>query len=478
VRASINKTTSSLLFAVNTPPREFDELPHGWDASASFHALGSRLGALRGFVLERRDGVGVQLERDSFDGFLHAASRHRLVIVDWRRPLSRGWTASVAAGHDRYIGRTDAGVLALDITDAEDSARLDVTGVAAAGLRIRVGADVGHSSAHLIGTVPTRGGDFGGTSGDSRFVVAHQDVRAGGYVEASQIALAGRVTPTVGLRIDRYAQSGAWEAHPRLNVSIAAGPASNIRLAWGRYSQAPSPRYFDEARGRSALQPLVATHAIVGFEQGRLSDLWFLRVEAYHKSYRQLPVDDGTGRFASDGYGYARGVDLFVRRLIWLVDVRASASVLDARRRWTSPEQRERYPLPSGAWAPDFAIPVTWQLNATVPVWRTVSMSISMKHAAGRPFTPALGSIATPTGFEPVWGPINSERVPAYRRADLSVSHTRTIGQTTLIVFGAVDNVTGRRNFFEYAYSADFSSRRPVTSASPRSVYLGCSFVR
>ena len=105
-------------------------------------------------------------------------------------------------------------------------------------------------------------------------------------------------------------------------------------------------------------------------------------------------------------------------------------------------------------------------------------MSTSWHEAAGRPFTPAIGAIATPAGYEPVWGPINSERVPHYGRVDLSVSHSRTFGRAMVVLFGAIDNLSGRRNFFEYAYSADYSARRPVYSGSPRGVYVGCSVIR
>jgi len=474
-RLGINKTTTGLLFAVNDAPREFDELPHGWDGSGSVHVDSRRFGSIRGFVLEQRDGVGVRLEQDSFDGFLHSSTSHRLVVVDWRTQIGGRWTASAAGGLDRYTNGTDVGVLVVDVTDTDHSARFDLAGLAH-DFRIRAGVDAGRSSAQLLGTVPTRGGDFGGTSGTSLFEVVHRDERAGGYVETSRDV--GRITPTVGVRVDRFDNAGVWRVDPRLNLSIKVARNSSIRLAWGRYSQAPSSRYFDQARGDTSLQPMSATHAIVGFEQGRITDAWFVRAEAYYKAYRRLPVDDGAGGFSDQGYGYARGIDVFARRVWRFIDVRASVSYLDTRRRWTSPEQRARYVLPDGTWTPDFSVPLSWQIFVTAPVWRTVSISAAWRHADGRPFTPATGAVPTPAGFEPIWGGINSERVPAYRRADLSVSHTRTFGRTMLVVFGAIDNLTGRTNFFEYAYSPDFSVRRPVASASPRSLYIGCSIIR
>lgn len=475
VRFAMNKTTSPLLFKVNEPPREFDVLPHGWDGSASFHVDVPGAGSFRAFGLEQRDGVGVQLDQDGFSGFLHSSAAHRLFVIDWKRQLNARWTATAAAGFDRYISGTDLGVLAIDVTDRQSSGRVDLAGMER-GFRLRAGLDAERSAADLVGTLPVRGGDFGGVSGESRFEVDHDDTRAGGYAEASRAI--GRVTPTIGLRLDRYSQARDTRVSPRVNITIGVRRSSSIRLAWGEYSQAPSPRYFDQARGQSALRPQRATHAIVGFEQGRLTDAWFFRVEGYYKRYRHLPVDAGNGGFADDGFGHARGIDVFARRVWRFIDVRTSLSVLDARRRWTAPEQRERFPLPAGTWTPDFSIPFSAQIFVTAPVWRTVSVSAAWRHAAGRPFTPAIGATPTAAGYEPIWGPINSERIPAYRRADLSVSHTRTIGRAMVVMFGAVDNLGGRRNFFEYAYSDDFSVRRPVASASPRSVYVGVSIIR
>jgi hypothetical protein len=90
-----------------------------------------------------------------------------------------------------------------------------------------------------------------------------------------------------------------------------------------------------------------------------------------------------------------------------------------------------------------------------------------------------LGGVATASGYEPVWGTINSERLPRYERLDLAASVTRTIGaRAVAIFFVAVDNALARRNFFEYAYSEDYSARHPVSSASPRSFYVGCSVTR
>jgi hypothetical protein len=173
-------------------------------------------------------------------------------------------------------------------------------------------------------------------------------------------------------------------------------------------------------------------------------------------------------------------VDVFTRRVWHFADIRASASWLSTKRRWTSPDQDNRYPVPAtGLWRPDFDVPYSAQLVANVPLSRSVTLGTSWKIAAGRPFTPAIGATVTPSGYAPSWGPINSERLPHYGRFDLSVSYQRTLGRmTNAVFFLSVDNVTNRSNFFAYAYSPDYTIRRPVPGAAPRGIYVGCSLTR
>jgi hypothetical protein len=105
-----------------------------------------------------------------------------------------------------------------------------------------------------------------------------------------------------------------------------------------------------------------------------------------------------------------------------------------------------------------------------VPAW---TVGLSWRWASGRPFTPILGAQRAGDGYLPLYGPINSERLPAYARLDLSVSHPSVVAGLPVILFAGLSNALGRTNVFQYTYSADFSRREPVRSAAPRSFYFG-----
>jgi hypothetical protein len=113
-----------------------------------------------------------------------------------------------------------------------------------------------------------------------------------------------------------------------------------------------------------------------------------------------------------------------------------------------------------------------------VPVGGGVAFSGSWRAAAGRPNTPIVGAIQTGDQFAPVFGAINSERLPRYERVDAAVNWLVPAGAGAVVFFAAIDNMLGRLNVFEYRYTPDYSSRQPVVPTSQRSVYVGATFRR
>jgi hypothetical protein len=476
LRITVNRATPRLLFAVNKPPQAFDRYPGGWDVAVSGHADVRGRGRLRVLALSQRDTVGVELEKDAYIGFLHSGTEHAVQLAHWEQPVGKRWTLTAAAGRDTYSKTTDIGVLAFDENDRRQSARVDLDG-RASGWTLQIGADADAHRTADAGKEPRRGGDFGGVSGTIGFLVSDRDWRAGTYVEASRPM--GRFVPSVGVRLDRFDRARERTVDPRLSLQMSLTARQRIRIEMGDYHQAPSPAYFDAFHSASRLLPMHATHVIVGYELGRSDAPLFLRIEGYRKTYAALPLEDPARGFTSDGYGSATGVDGFMRRIWPRLELRASGSWLNAARRWTPADQFDRYPIPAGTWRPDFSIPLSGQIVTNLTVARPFAIGASWHAAAGRPYTPVVGTERMPFGYAPVWATINSARLPRYERVDLSLSVLRPFESGGLLVlFASLDNVAGRRNFFEYAYSADYTARHPVITTSPRSVYVGATVTK
>ena len=423
----------------------------------------------------QRDRVGVGVEQDAFTGLLQSSAAHGFFGTRWDGAIG-DWTASASFGHDDYQRGTNVGILDLTITDRVASWRIDLSAPPTGAVGWRGGANGSLAETTIVGHVPVRGGDLGGVSGDVRFDAAVDDWFGGTYLEVTTHA--GAVSTTIGARADRFGLARATTVDPRLNVRIGLGRTHALRLATGVYHQAPSPSYYDRERGASRLPPMRALHYVAGYEAGRETEGIYVRAEGFVKTYADLRLEDGVQGYVADGYGSARGVDLFVQWLSSRLEVRATASWLRARRRWTPVDQRERYDLPDGTWTPDFEIPWWVQIITSVPLSNSVSVSASWRSAAGRPHTPIVDGRRIGDRFAPVFGPVNSERLPRYERFDLSSNWLVPAGDGVAILFAAVDNVLGRANFFDYVYAPDYTSRQPVVNAAPRAVYVGVSLRR
>lgn len=475
VRAAMNRTFTGLLFAVNGTPRRFEPAPEGWDGSAGLSWDLNSAGRFKTFALVQRDSVGTEVERDAFAGWLRSSSDHSFVAARWDGSAG-AWTTGAAVGNDSYSRRTAVGVLALDVEDRTQSWRVDAARPGQRHVDWRLGSNGSFTQTDIAGRVPAAGGDLAGVSGDAAFDVDARDWHAGAYLEATTSL--GIISTTTGARVDRFGKAGATTVDPRVNVRVAVGRSRAIRYATGIYHQAPAPPYYDSIRGAPRLAPMRALHHVIGYEVGREAEGLYLRVEGYSKRYRDLPLEDDALGYSSDGFGSSRGIDLFSQWRSSRVDLRGTGSWLSAARRWTPPEQRNRYELPEGTWRPDFEIPWSASLIAAVPVGGGVAFSGSWRAAAGRPNTPIVGAIQTGDQYAPVFGAINSERLPRYERVDAAVNWLVPAGAGAVVFFASIDNMLGRLNVFEYRYTPDYSSRQPVVPTSQRSVYVGATFRR
>src|SRR5262249_30293882 len=161
------------------------------------------------------------------------------------------------------------------------------------------------------------------------------------FVDASRTL--GRFTPELSVRTDYFDRFGQRAVDPRAGLRIDLPSQQHVRLAVGEYHQAPSDRYYSSGAGTTELSRMSATHVVAGYELGSFGNASFVRVEAYAKRYHDLPLQGPTSGFTSAGYGSASGVDVFVKRTVKHVAVRASASALRARRRWTPFDEQNRF---------------------------------------------------------------------------------------------------------------------------------------
>jgi hypothetical protein len=475
VRVSGNRSFPGLLFAVNGRPYEFNPLPGGWDGNVSAHYDSPGAGHLKAFVNASGDGVGVRIESLAFAGLLRSSTSSALATLHWDKVIGGAWVTAATVGVTRYVRGSNVGVKNIDIADLRASWR--ATAERSLGpWTIRLGGDGIDARTHIDGVVPV-GSDLSDALGTDAIDIHYGDLVSGGYAEAERRW--GRVTTIVGGRVQRFDLARDTTIDPRINVAIDTAPRQKMSFAWGAYHQAPDAAYYSHV-AEAGLQAMRARHVVAGYEYGADNGPVHLRAEGYWKTYGGLPLESTPNQFSSDGFGNAHGLDLFARLKQRRAEITATYSWLAAQRRWTPVDDLGKYVVPaSGTWAPSFDIPHTAQVLARLDVTRTLSASAGWRASSGKLDTPIAGATSTPSGFVPQYGAIDSERLPRYERTDLTLSYlSQLFASRSTVLFASVGNLLGRANFFGYAYNADYTQRRPITSATPRVVYFGITLTR
>src|SRR4029079_8305602 len=93
------------------------------------------------------------------------------------------------------------------------------------------------------------------------------------------------------------------------------------------------------------------------------------------------------------------------------------------------------------------------------------SAGARIRVASGEPRTDVVGAfVDARTGrYQPIVGPTNGIRLPAFVQLDLRGERRFAFAHTTLAAYVEIQNVTARGNPEELAYSADYAQRGYIT---------------
>jgi hypothetical protein len=307
---------------------------------------------------------------------------------------------------------------------------------------------------------------IGSTSGTTTF---HEEFEEHHYhlYAADRLRLAEAVTIELGLRHDVVSLTDEELTSPRFNGVWSPNPATAIRLGWGRFLQSQRTYELQVEDGETGFYPTERSeHRILGFERrfggGAAPRRLTLRVELYERRidnprprYENLyetmntfpEFEPDRVRIAPDR-SRARGVELFLQgrrdRSGWFANYTYSRAVdfLDGYEAPRSIDQRHAVNLDF-----DTRLGRHWRLNLA---WR---------YHSGWPTTPlAVEPVVDEGGeivYEPVLGPLNSDRLDPYHRLDARASREFRVGRGRLDLFIDVQNVYDRDNLAGYDIEID-----------------------
>ncbi len=412
------------------------------------------------------------------------------------RLLPAGASAQVTtfAGVDRQSRTARTGERPTD-----ESVRRTVGG-ARAGYRARlasrltgsIGLDLIATRSRLARTgslsLPPREGDitvFGQDPGDElnadRWTVDQID--AAPYA-AAELAL-GRLSLTPGLRLDAYLLSVSSTfprrgglppigddrmmpaVEPRIAARLDLGCGAAATAEAGRYHQPPDASDLGPVFGTPSLELSSATHLAAGGELALRTATRFQLV-GFGKWLDDLPVRSAelsplvAHALDQSGEGRTFGVQALVRQDPWHGIGGWIAYSL-------SRSQRRRGDEPWRLFDFDQTHVLTALASYQLGDW---SFGARFRYATGAPRTTVVGSTydARRDVFQPIFGPHNRIRLPAFAQLDLRVDRRFRFPSFALEIYLELQNVLARENAEELAYSFDYSERDVITGLPPLAV--------
>lgn len=253
----------------------------------------------------------------------------------------------------------------------------------------------------------------------------------GAHLDA-QLRIVPRLFLNLSARGERVSYGKEWLLMPRATLSFVPSTRFQASVMAGRYSQTPEDDYL--ARAQKKLSQSTADHLILSMQYGTAKTVF--RVEPYGKWYRHLPLlADGVP--TNDGYGYSRGIDVYLEdsSMLEALTVTASYSYNDSKRLYLD------FDVPR---VPEYASRHNLRLTAKYAIGKVI-LGVAETYASGRVY--AAGT------------------TPFYNSLDVNVTY---LLHPKVIVYGSLNNIPGRTNI--YRIDPDGTQ---VGATRDRFLYLG-----
>ncbi len=304
---------------------------------------------------------------------------------------------------------------------------------------------------------------------------------------AQQTWQRGNVSITPGLRIDYYDLADQLVIDPRLDVRERVGDAI-LTQSIGSYHESPMVTDLDPA---FASRPLAAPSSLQASAsiEAPFDDLFIGKATAYVQAQDNLPVDVVSGataisangseqaggllaisrelidaQFGSYSYreyigkGKSWGVELLARREVGALTGWIAYTYARAFRTGDPTTDRDYYP---------FVLDQPHMLTAlaTLPLGPNWRIGARARLASGNPITPVGGTYFDPIkhAFEPIDGPLLSQRLPTFAQLDLRVDRVWRRRSGIWDLYLDLQNATNRDNVEGVTYSMDYSQRYYTT---------------
>ena len=251
---------------------------------------------------------------------------------------------------------------------------------------------------------------------------------------------------------DNYLNENITE--PRLRTTYHFNSNWRVTASAGKYHQIPELGEIVPEVGNPNLKTRKATHYVLGLEHD-MEDEWSWSVELYKKDMKDLALSlsadrdpDYADKYSNDASGQAYGMEIFINKNLtdrWYGWMSLSLSETERRNERTG-EVRDF----------DYSRPVIFNLVANYKIDDRWLFGMKWTVQSGLLYTPVTEvrpNATYPDVEEPVYGELNSERLPAYHRLDVRVERMYTYAWGNWSWFVDLLNAYNHRNIEGYEYA-------------------------
>ncbi len=262
-------------------------------------------------------------------------------------------------------------------------------------------------------------------------------------------------TPQVGTSQLSFAPA------PRLALAHRTSAWSSESLAIGLYHQAPDPGDLSAVFGTPTLSVAHALHVVVDTQLTPVPGVTVQPTLFYRTLWNLVARNPDANpplaqALVQSGVGRAYGAQVLVRL--------APASVFSGWLAYTLSRSERR--LASAPSARLFDQDQTHVLTVVGSAsFAGLVVGARFRLATGMPRTPVVGSYldATTGQYQPIFGPQNTIRLPAFYALDLRIERRFRRRSLDIVPYLEVLNLTNHANVEEFAYDDQFASRANIT---------------
>lgn len=432
--------------------RNWQTPPENVDGSLIFRQKTSKTGLFKVYSTYAQSSLAMDYEDITLGGAVNALSLNNdniYINTTWSEALGKHWMIQAGASYSH-----DHDLILLNGDRIFQQERLQQG-------RVVLQRTIGENSGISFGGEVQR---FNFDEGINDLFRGLEENYMAAFVEG-ELFITRKLAGRVGVRWEKSEIIQQQNIAPRVSLAYKTGKYSQVSMAYGMFHQTPQRDALMQLQSNSlvnsqlgqGLQFEQATHYLVNY-QWMLPSKRTFRVEAYYKKYDDL-VKTTTGTTQVDinnqGYGFARGVELFWRDKSTLknVDYWISYSFLDTERDFQN--------------FPTLATP-TFAAKHTVSVVYKQYFS-SLKSYVGFTYTFNSGR----PYFNPNSAEFHGDHTPAFHNLSMTYTYLTSVFEHSTILFASINNILGVQNVFSYRYSPDGAQRQPVGQAVDRNVFVG-----